>query len=297
MKRYVTTVALPRKETLLLRSYLSLMHGRTDVEWEYVDSGPADVSVVCADTEDGRRFAAQSRGVCIAYGQRQAADDNGISVAMPIRMGALIQALNRASTLLQGGAAKAAPDKPVQGLANCVFAEILRSLMRAGTTQALVDGMGVTAAIDFKRRTFRLSGPLDSAKCGQPAWTIRRTADAALEPSDEDRPLTQLLWMAGMGEARVGPGMYRLVQWPDLGALPHVPSFVRLAAMFLRQPSSLATAVSASGVPTREVAAFLGASVLAGYAQPIEGGREAGVVGRNGTFGGLVDRIRRRLGL
>lgn len=296
MKRYVTTVALPQKETLLLRSYLSLMHGRTDVEWEYIDSGPADVSVVCADTEDGRRFAEQSGRLCIAYGQRQEADDSRISVAVPIRMGALIQALNRASALLQGATAKAAPDKPLQGLANCLFAEILRSLMRAGTTQALVEGLGITAAIDFKRRIFRLSGPLDSAKCGQPAWSIRRTLNAALEPSEEDRPLTQLLWMAGMGEARVGPGVYRLVQWPDLGALPHVPSFVRLAAMFLRQPSSLSAAVGASGVPTREVAAFLGASVLAGYAQPIEGGKEADA-GRSRTFGGLVDRIRRRLGL
>jgi hypothetical protein len=293
-KRYVTTVAMPRKETLLLRSYLSLMHGKTDAEWEYAESGPADVSIVGADSDDGERYLMQAPGLCIVYNPRNepAPAAGRITIGVPIRMAALVQALNLANAALRGGRA-AAPEVAGSG----TLAELLRGLLASGAGHCFVGRDGVIVSADLLRRTYRCSAPLDAAQCGLRDWSVRQRGAAGLEPSAEDRPLTRLLWIAGMSELQIDPGVYRLTRWPDLGSLPHRPSFVRLAAMFLRQPSSAEAAAGSAGVPTREVAAFLNASVLAGYALRVEGVAVAPVAAAEARFGGLVSRIRRRLGL
>ncbi|WP_020647670.1 hypothetical protein [Solimonas variicoloris] len=297
MQRTLTTAGLGDKETLLIKSYLSLLSGKTREPWAFRDSGPVDACIAVPGLDAGKALT-------IRYG-----GDGELRLNAPLRVAAVIAVLDQASACL--GAAKsaaapaaataaasvAAPAAPAtRGDGRGTLAECLRSRRDDETVLRLSDGR-VRVEADFVAGRYRSSAPLLAQHATAADW---HRDDAPAPVTAVEGALTWLMWMAGVGEARVQPGVYRLRRWPDFGALPHRPEFVRLAALFARQATSPGAAAAAAAVPVPEVEAFLGGCLMAGYAGS-EGALAAPLPRPAATLDdgvrGLLGRIRRRLGL
>lgn len=296
MDRSITTSGLGSKETLLIKSYLSLLPGKTTEAWTYRDSGPVDVEILA-----GGQPQASSK-VVIGFGDGVDAE---LSLKMPIRVANVIAVLDAASSKLEETTrmtpaltqAPQASSVAVPSADDTALASLLRSPRLRLPQYVLSDGT-TWIEVDTQTRRYRSTHTLTAAHASQSGWYL---GEAPLAGYAVEGPLTYLQWMAGVAEARVEPGHYKLSRWPDFGKLPHPPTFLRLAAYFARTGGSPMSAASAALVPMPDVEAFLGGCVLAGYATRQDDGT-SGVVSAappvgNAGMRGLLDRMRRRLGL
>ena len=139
----------------------------------------------------------------------------------------------------------------------------------------LADGIeGVVARDDFQ--------PIDAA-----SWARESASLGAA------RPLNRLQWfgglIAGKGEllSEFDPAArYRLGKWPQTER--EFPKHFRIATAMMKGPATLEEVASASGVPLADVADFVNASLVTGYAEvvpdvvpePAETQKSGGLFGR-----------------
>ncbi len=124
--------------------------------------------------------------------------------------------------------------------------------------------------------------PVDAA-----AW-VRET-----EALGAAQALNRLQWFGGLvaGKGHLLPefdasGRYRLGKWPQTER--EFPKHFRIATAMMKGPATLADLASASGVSFEEVADFVNASLITGYAElvpdappePVEQPKPAGLFGR-----------------
>lgn len=299
MQRTITTVGLAERDTLLIKSYLGLLSGKTREDWRFRDAGAADVCIAASG-------AAMPRAqLHIRYLSRDEAPTvhDDLCLASPLRVANVIAVLDQASQRLGAAPvapaatpihmpAAAAPAQPADTLA-----EGLRA--RRGDEAQLWLGRGSTlVCADFAAGRYRSNEPLTAQHATADGWRRLPAQDLALPI---EGALTWLMWTAGIAEARVQPGVYRLRRWPDFGVLPHQPSFVRLAAFFARQPATAPAAAAAALVPVPDVEAFLAGCLMAGYAGADDSAPRAAppTPARSADTGllGVLGRIRRRLGI
>ncbi len=294
MNRTVNAPGLADKEVMLIKSYLTLLPGKTRDDWRYLDAGVADAEIVPA----GREPQPGAR-VVITYGDGDVA---GPMLSPPLRIAGVIGALDRASECLQGDTPVAAATPPVEIRTTAPSdPATLASRLRAWSPDAprllLSDGT-LWIEADRQLQRFRASQPLSAVPLSLSGWSEARAAPGALT---HEGALTELLWRAGVADARVDPGFYRLRRWPDFGRLPHRPSFVKLAAYFARHGSSPWAAAKAVLVPQPDVDAFLGGCVMAGFAtrldQPPAQAEPRPAGGADAGLRRLLTTVRRRLGL
>jgi hypothetical protein len=122
------------------------------------------------------------------------------------------------------------------------------------------------------------------------AWASTATGDA--------QPLARLQWLgallAGKGKLLPGydpAGQYRLVKWPQTER--EYPRHFRIATAMMTGPATLAETAAASGVPIEEVADFVNANLLTGYAEPVQPA-PAEPSEPQKPSGGLLGRLRTR---
>ena len=118
---------------------------------------------------------------------------------------------------------------------------------------ALFDGVVVRE--DFK--------PVDAA-----TWTSESAALGA------PQPLGRLQWFGGLlaGKGALLPGFdpagqYKLGKWPQTER--EFPKHFRIATAMMKGPSTLDEIAAASGVPLSEVADFINANLITGYAESV----------------------------
>ncbi|WP_159016266.1 hypothetical protein [Cognatiluteimonas profundi] len=124
--------------------------------------------------------------------------------------------------------------------------------------------------------------PVDAA-----AWARETEALGAAQP------LNRLQWFGGLvaGKGHLLPefdtsGRYRLGKWPQTER--EFPKHFRIATAMMKGPATLAELAGASGVSFQEVADFVNASLITGYAElvpdappePVEPPKPAGLFGR-----------------
>lgn len=139
---------------------------------------------------------------------------------------------------------------------------------------------GATVVFDADARTYHgpaalkpLAGAFDGAverdhlePIAGDAWAAAATGDA--------QPLSRLQWLgalvAGKGQLLPGydpAGQYRLLKWPQTER--EYPRHFRIATAMMKGPATLAETAAASGVPVEEVADFVNANLVTGYAEPV----------------------------
>lgn len=107
------------------------------------------------------------------------------------------------------------------------------------------------------------------------------------------QPLSRLQWYGGLlaGNGTLLPGYdpdarYRLGKWPQTER--EFPKHFRLATTMMKGPATLVEIAEASGVPLKDVADFINASLASGYAEfvpepppePAESPKSSGLFGR-----------------
>ncbi|GAA4862286.1 hypothetical protein [Luteimonas vadosa] len=125
----------------------------------------------------------------------------------------------------------------------------------------------------------------------------RWTAEAAA--AGDPQPLPRLAWLAGLvaGQGSLLPeheadGRYALAKWPQTER--EYPKHFRIATAMMKGPATVAEIADASSVPAADVADFINANLVTGYAQfvpetppePEEAPKKPG--------GGLLGRLRNR---
>lgn len=105
------------------------------------------------------------------------------------------------------------------------------------------------------------------------------TPDAAAWESEAAKlgtaqPLARLQWLGGLlaGGGELLPGnspdsQYRLTKWPQTER--EYPKHFRIATAMMKGPSTLAEIVAASGVDRAEIADFINANLVTGYAERV----------------------------
>lgn len=118
------------------------------------------------------------------------------------------------------------------------------------------------------------------------------------------RPIDEVLWQVGLATPWNRDGLddlcFRLRRWPDLARLPHRAAHIALCAALAAGAATRAALADATGADEAEVTQFLHACELCGLTSsepdvPEPSGAAAPPAANR--FGGLFERLRRRLGL
>ena len=95
-------------------------------------------------------------------------------------------------------------------------------------------------------------------------------------PKEKGKNIDELMWCAGYyaSDGRLMEGLLRedvveLMYWPNFTRLPHKPSFMRLAALLTKHPTSIAMAQHYLKIAPDEVYQFYTAASCAGLARPV----------------------------
>ena len=130
------------------------------------------------------------------------------------------------------------------------------------------------------------------------------TPDAAAWESEAARlgaaqPLSRLQWLGGLlgGHGALLPGhdpdgKYRLVKWPQTER--EYPKHFRIATAMMKGPATVSEVAEASGVAQEEVADFVNANLLTGYAEFVPPAPAEPDTPPQKPAGGLFGRIRGR---
>ena len=130
------------------------------------------------------------------------------------------------------------------------------------------------------------------------------TPDAAAWESEAAKlgaaqPLSRLQWLGGLlgGHGALLPGhdpdgKYRLVKWPQTER--EYPKHFRIATAMMKGPATVSEVAEASGVAQEEVADFVNANLLTGYAEFVPPAPAEPDTPPQKPAGGLFGRIRGR---
>lgn len=192
------------------------------------------------------------------------------------------------------------PPEPEVPARDPVFADWMRPGALPGRVRYR-RGDGPTLLIDPAAQTWH--GPT-ALKLVAPAL-VGTVEDDAFEPLDDGQwasesavagdaqPLLRLAWLAGLvaGQGDLLPehdagGRYALTKWPQTER--EYPKHFRIATAMMKGAASVTEIAEASGVPAADVADFINANLVTGFAQhvpepspePVEPSKPSGLLGR-----------------
>lgn len=172
--------------------------------------------------------------------------------------------------------APAAPSTPDRPLASWLSGNGLERRVR------LQRGDAPVLLIDPRNRVYHGPAtlkPLTGSFAGTLLLEDFESVDAATWEADAAKlgapqPLARLQWLGGLlaggGEILPGnnpEGQYRLTKWPQTER--EYPKHFRIATAMMKGPSTIEEIAAASGVDRGEIADFINANLVTGYAEPV----------------------------
>jgi hypothetical protein len=329
--RTLTTIGLPARTELLIKSMLLGAGGTTTDQWAFSEEVTSDVAI--CDPDSSLSAVARSRAAhtgrprCVwLVGEFAGGRLDGPTLRDPIGSAGLIAVLESLSIEL--ASAEATPPA-VGARAVPVIADVfnlglaLRRLMASGSRQVhRVDTEGAALYVFPASRTLRPTVPLGDHAI---ARLLSAPIDAPMAAVSEDEalrlttnagtslPVDRLLWRGGIDgpHDRLLPGLpsdaaFRLRRWPDFGRVGHDPAHLRMAAVLTRTPHGLEDLAQAVSAPIAKVLPFINACGLcdlvdlhaAGTTSPFKGLTPEAMGGsEKAGYGSILRTIRSALGL
>lgn len=261
--------ALQPKDATVLRALVRLLDGSLGMTLRYSDELSAChlVFVSAASSADGvgetRIWVRDSPLAC-----RLPAD--AIAVASPLRMGAVIGALQQAFSRLRPRASN--------GQAQCLSALFERCLqaLKVGGFSTLPWGAGQLIQIDAASQSLRATLPLDGLLPQLHSLGAPRTSHAFDEQRLRGAPthcLRSWLWQLSAHMLRMQAahpplsGAWRLRRWPQAAGLM-APGHPQWAALLARRSYSVAELAQRCAAEQPAVLAFMATSEALGLLQP-----------------------------
>lgn len=280
----VTTIGVPLRAELRLKSLLTVMRSRTLDEWSFTEEGPVDLAI-CDPASALTRLAVKRaatdgprRVVSLICGEQAPLADT-LTLRDPVGVSDFLTLLDSVSSSIRGGSslvstgpAGAAPDV-------FRFAVALRAAVRNASRDVFrVQSADIELHVIPATRQVLLAQPLDDtvlARLMAPVLSVdvrqlhETHAAELIAAGTEAHSADVLLWKLGLRvpHDQLHPdlsadGLFSLRRWPDFGRLPHRSEHLRLAARLARQEMSLADLGAQSGVEAAQIRPFINACAL-----------------------------------
>ena len=313
-----------RQDKAVVQSMLALMKGGAVDAWSYSEASTADLLLGNSSSPPPRDFSDKDTSFVVARLLEPGAsprDDGALEVCRPMRAMHFLDLLNEASLRLRQQAISraplmqetarvgAGPDQSQIAAAQALF-EIRRSrhdqpvaLTKDGSLLAMVNlgrgavasGLGMTQLLANVEQNFASLEPR----------TNHHWEEALAQWGAQS--LDALCWQLGQKMAqRIGlaPWLhdstpYRLISWPDFGAIGNDRLGFKLAAQMSKRPLSVTQLSEISGASPGLIVSFLNSVSLCGLLVAGPGAAPAVVARRPPASARLsmISRLRTRLGL
>ncbi|MCB1552791.1 MAG: hypothetical protein KDJ14_03195 [Xanthomonadales bacterium] len=311
--RTYATVGLDVDARTALRSMMDVLRGRTRSTWISGEPDRADLVFLGAHgSEHEARDLEHVRHVVRVA--RSGTGTAGFAMHMdyPFRVFQLLSVLQEIDQDVADRAPQDTPNEAPDDPDWMLFDALHRLSTRQGSGRWLSTGADDTEVLfvrDDLREYVATQGMLAAVEAGElPHRRLQPSPEPPIELPRRDA--SRLLWTVGLraGRGELSPTLdaathYRLSAWPDFGRLRAEPTHLRLCALLAAQayrPSELIAQLG-GGAQARQVHRFLNACAASGLLcidRPVAG---RGAVPSNeasvGFVGGLVARLRQRLGL
>ncbi|HET9033568.1 MAG TPA: hypothetical protein VFN25_11745 [Dokdonella sp.] len=334
--RTLTTIGLPVRLDVLIKSHLKLVNARTIDEWAFSEDANSDVAICDPESPLSVLTVKRSRQsgspLCISLVDScHHALEGTAALHNPLRVGELIELLDKVSKGMD--LTPAVPEivgsAPPSGDHSCRLARTLHELMLAGSRDLhLVEAGGLRFCLLPVSRSVFLAEPLDDS------WLERMlnvggevTADVIplveqqqiLSGFQHRASLIKLLWHAGLHSGALARNpviaegaLLSLSRWPDFGALKYEPEHLRMSAELSRKHLTLEQLAHVTRSSIESARAFINACALcdlitigstaipASIAAPVKNetfrGRGATLIAPRRSLG-FLNSIRAALGL
>lgn len=279
----MTTVGLPLRDDLLIRSLVQVIGTQTADSWTFHDGFEADVALCNPNSSLAgialRRAEHDDALTCVSVVHDGDESLPGTRVLhAPVKSLELISLLNEVSHV--AAHARRAPPAHHAEMEGAVYrtADLLHELMRAKSPDLHAVECGeVTVFLVPATRAFYAAEPPTETELAH--WLtgrearVRRVTEASAQRivahAQNRRDLDALLWRAGLegsGDALL-PAMragakFKLKRWPDFGRLVHQSFHFRMAALLSRGSYDLEELAAASTHTAAEARAFINACAI-----------------------------------
>lgn len=333
----VTTIGLPVRKELLIKSLLRIVNGKTINSWSFTDESNADVAIFEFDSVESASLLTQSqatskpRGVLLTSADLAGSYGDRLTLSDPIRRADLLALLDSVSNQIT----VSTRDSVTCQMATVVsssrvspnpfqFAEALHALIgRASRDVFQVETAGVTLHVVPAARALLVKEPVNEetllrilGKTDEVRVTLMPSALAQrlVAQGAKPEPIDWLLWRLGLQGAGdqllpmlASTARFALRRWPDFGRLKHDQNHMRMAAWLTCAPLSIDEVVSSAGLSANSVRAFINACALcdlievhpvaAPRAQPQHRARQYSTAPKPLRYAGIFKSIRSVLGL
>lgn len=283
----LTSIGLPVRAELRLKSLLEVINSKTTDRWSFVEQ--ADAHVAICDPASALSSVTMRRGASGATRFFSLVEDVSLAAAGtsvirdPIRASDLIELLNLVSSTLsceapqrEWAALASATTTSVDGRDVFPVAAALRGLAKGrGQSVYVLQAGAFEMHVMPAARAVHLLEPIDDqgllglAAPGVPISIRELPATHAQGLVAQSCRLDEFLWRLGLyGEkTRLLPELpanasFKLRRWPDFGRIEHTPDHLRLAAHLVRQKSTVLELAIATGLAVSIVNAFINACCL-----------------------------------
>lgn len=280
--RKLTTVGLPLRDELLIRSLVQVIGTKTVDEWTFQESFDADVALCNPNSNLSgvalRRAEQSGAMTCVSVVHDGDAPLPGTRVLhAPIKSTEFITLLNDISHSV-GQVRHAEPEHAAETHDGHSLAEALHDLMR--TKSADIHAVERPGAAIFvapaARALYALALPTEAQMqewLGARDVRVRRvdelTARRIAGNSEDRHDLDALLWRVGLEGTAGAPlhglpagATFKLKRWPDFGRLKHQAFHFRMAALLSRGAYTIEALAAASGHDRGETCAFVNACAM-----------------------------------
>jgi len=301
---------IPQKEQMVLRSLVRLLDGRLGSRLSFSES-LRECNVVFASDGPQPPQASERAAVVVrvlrAAGPAHGAAPDGLSIQPPLRMTNVMDALRACADAIGSIECADAAWNKRPGLVGILTTQPVSA--HRSCEAYLLEG-DERMLVDFRNDRVHAALPLQALVDGQHKPTLVQWSAAQEDEARRLLPahrLRDLLWSAAHRLGRepaptdLLAGRYRLLRWPDAGALRQ-PGFPRLAALLTNRALDVAGACEASGISLAGVHWFLKVSLALGIAVPVEG-QDSGArqtapsTPVPGALRSVIGRLRERLKL
>ncbi|MFO1349307.1 MAG: hypothetical protein U1F68_00940 [Gammaproteobacteria bacterium] len=188
--------------------------------------------------------------------------------------------------------------------------DLLASDRFAQATRLLYTGIPALI-IDKTRRwvllssTFKELAPLADVKASALRFeTVPAEEWARLEKLLNRISLESFMWFCGLrfsqGQLLAALQSFRgfgLTRWPDFGVLPHDRIHIGMATFLSKKTGTLEQVIASTGASREQAISFINACFLCGWLKEVEPPAAAQAQPSSAGLGGLLGRIRARLGI
>ena len=287
--RTLTTIGLPLRLEVLIKSHLKLVNARTLDCWTFSEDAKTDVAICDPESPLSaltvRRSSTTGFPLCISLVDSSHEPLEGtVSLRDPVRIGELIELLDQISKGAASTPAAVIKEEQAGTPSTSVnhagqLARSLHEIMNAGSRDLhLIEAGALRFCLLPVSGSAFLHEPLGDSWLERMLSVDSETTASVIPIARQQQELsafrhrtslTKLLWHAGLHCENLAHSpiiaddkRYSLIRWPDFGTLKYEPAHLRMSAELSRKHLTIAQLAKVTRTSREQSRAFLNACAL-----------------------------------